>query len=167
MDSTDVNYKTAIVAPTKQAPKLLILRGAPGSGKTTIAQRCFAKWVHASADDHFINKKGVYVFDPTKLQDAHDECYDKTVDAIKKGQNVIVDNTNRRIDEFRRYLRIPGCEIKIYRVITSFGSTKEIPQRIMDLHRREYEAHKEEIHVQLVINPEDDTHTLQFRKPNK
>jgi predicted kinase len=60
--------------------KMIILRGLPGSGKTTLAkflsEENYAEHVHAaafSADDYFY-KNGVYTFDPEKLGGAHKHC---------------------------------------------------------------------------------------------
>ena len=80
---------------------LLLLRGAPGVGKTTIAQElqsygatskriaCFA------ADDFFYNKSGDYLFIPEKLPLAHARCYSNVAEALgsEKTQVVIVHNT--------------------------------------------------------------------------
>lgn len=124
---------------------LIILRGIPGSGKSTYAasykQTHPGTWVIVSADSFFI-VNGKYNFDPKMLQAAHDCCYNSAVRAISEGKNVILDNTNRRIDEFSRYMHIPGIEtIEIHRLMADFGSTKAIPPRIMEMHRTEYEPH--------------------------
>ena len=147
-----------------KTPKLLILRGAPGSGKTTICKHKFKSWVRTSADDYFIDSNGNYKFDPKLLQDAHDKCFNRTVTAIETGKNVVVDNTNRALNEFKRYLAIPSCEIKIYRVTSQFKSEKSIPSHIMTKHLNEYEPHKDEKKIRLLINP-DGTSELQFMNP--
>lgn len=61
---------------------LLLVRGLPGSGKSTIAAK-FAAAVFA-ADDFFMCDN-VYRFDPTKLATAHEVCQYKTREAIRSG----------------------------------------------------------------------------------
>jgi primosomal protein N' len=100
------------VKPQPQ-PKLLILRGAPGSGKTTLCEHRFKKWTRVSADDFFVDANGYYKFDGSQLQHVHDVYFAKAVEVLGQGKDVIVDNTNRAISEFTRYLRIPNVEIKI------------------------------------------------------
>lgn len=75
---------------------LLLLRGIPGSGKTTLANQ-IANSNGApifSIDSYFENEKGEYQFDYTKNHLAYKECESKTKDALEKGiPFVIVDNT--------------------------------------------------------------------------
>lgn len=54
---------------------LVLVRGLPGSGKTTFAKSL--PGVHISADDYFYDDAGNYNFDPTKLGAAHNECQDR------------------------------------------------------------------------------------------
>jgi hypothetical protein len=60
---------------------LYIIRGLPGAGKSTLANR-LADWV-ISADDHFV-VDGEYKFDPTKLPEAHANCYNRTKNALER-----------------------------------------------------------------------------------
>lgn len=61
--------------------KLILLRGLPGSGKSTLgALLCD---VVVSADDYFTNGTGQYNFDPTKIKAAHLWCIEATRSWIK------------------------------------------------------------------------------------
>jgi len=54
---------------------LYIVRGLPGSGKSTFAKKLVgADFLVCEADKYFINDEGEYVFDPSKIKDSHDAC---------------------------------------------------------------------------------------------
>lgn len=88
---------------------LLIIRGLPGSGKTTLAKKIIRTMsqdaVHLEADMFFEDEDGNYNFDPNLLGDAHAWCEAKAIEAMRKDQNVIVSNTFTQVWEFEPYLR--------------------------------------------------------------
>ena len=51
---------------------LYIVRGIPGSGKSTFAKTLGGQ--HYEADMYFIDEEGNYKFDGTKIKDAHKWC---------------------------------------------------------------------------------------------
>lgn len=79
---------------------LFLLRGLPGSGKTTlgntIAQHCFA------ADDYFM-VDGEYCFDASKLKTAHEFCQSRTRMHMELGVDVAVSNTFTQTWEMKPY----------------------------------------------------------------
>lgn len=100
-------------------PSMTIMRGLPGSGKSTTAKQLAAEndAVICSADDFFINHEGVYVFNPDKLHMAHSACQAKAVRSLNEGKNVIIDNTNIKLKELNTYFNIAkvlgGIEVRI------------------------------------------------------
>lgn len=81
------------------------MRGIPGSGKSTFAARMFPNATVCSADHYFMNG-GVYQFDPAKLSDAHEYCFNKFCDALERGdEQIVIDNTNIKAWEMSRYIR--------------------------------------------------------------
>ena len=68
---------------------LVLLRGLPGSGKSTAA-KLFNKAPHFEADMYFMDADGNYQFDFAKIKDAHNWCRHSTMDAMKKGYPVVV-----------------------------------------------------------------------------
>lgn len=54
---------------------LLIIRGLPGSGKTTLAETLVGKDNVYSADDFFTDSVGIYNYNPARIQEAHTFCF--------------------------------------------------------------------------------------------
>ena len=150
--------------------EVIILRGAPGSGKTTLAKYLQRRkylqldWEIVSADDYFTDVNGVYNFVASELQRAHDKCLRQFHAFTSAGKNVIIDNTNRRHHEFARFSGVPGASYRLYRVVSAYQSSKPIPRRVMDIHMNEYETHPRDTCVRLATAPNGDQEFLLKRK---
>lgn len=76
---------------------LYIVRGLPGSGKSTFAKKLVgADFLVCEADKYFIDKEtGEYKFDPSQLKAAHKACQD-TVETYMK-DSLVNDQFYRQI----------------------------------------------------------------------
>jgi uridine kinase len=88
---------------------ILILRGLPGTGKSTLAE--VLKLVHKdsvilSSDDYFYDSATkTHKFDKEKLVVAHEWNFDRFKKAIEdKVPNIIVDNSNIKNFHYHHYL---------------------------------------------------------------
>ncbi|MEG1009867.1 MAG: AAA family ATPase [Clostridia bacterium] len=85
---------------------LFILRGLPGSGKTTLANTIVSLHKDAvayAADDYFMDN-GEYKFDAKKLNEAHLSCKNHVAKAMYSGVSaIIVHNTNTTEEELKPY----------------------------------------------------------------
>jgi predicted kinase len=85
---------------------MIILRGAPGSGKTTLAKQLVngTSSVICSADDFFTDEQGAYHFDSRLGNEAHADCYRSAVDACQQATPlVVIDNTNITVRDISPY----------------------------------------------------------------
>ncbi|GFT36864.1 NEDD4-binding protein 2 [Nephila pilipes] len=95
---------------------LIILRGLPGSGKSTLAKSLKFGGVICSTDDYFY-LKGRYIFDASKLDEAHFWNQNRARESILNGITpVIIDNTNVEFWEMIPYVSM-GKKYNYYTVI--------------------------------------------------
>lgn len=92
---------------------LVLLRGLPGSGKSSFAKHMWSDFVICEADQFFYDPEGNYNFDPSKLRDAHKYCKDKVEtfmsDNEKNSQfypEIVVSNTFTREWEMDEYFKL-------------------------------------------------------------
>lgn len=101
--------------------KVIIMRGWPGTGKSTLtAELLQDNGVVCSADAFFIrNGNGVYKYEPGLLRTAHDVCRLEFRNAIfEKEPLIIVDNTNIKREHYKYYVDIATEQgIKCYQLV--------------------------------------------------
>ena len=115
-----------------KASRLTLIRGLPGSGKSTFAK--YMNGVHAEADQYFYTG-GSYVFDPSKLAAAHSQCLTKAVDALKSDESVVVANTFTTLKEMAPYLeaaRQYGANVVVLNMKTQYEGVHNVPQAAVD-----------------------------------
>ena len=84
---------------------LYLIRGLPGAGKSSLADTLLdlGNTYHVEADMFFTMNTGNYLFDGSKLKDAHVWCQDTVVQHLINGYSVIVSNTSTTEKEVKVY----------------------------------------------------------------
>ena len=112
--------------------KLTILRGLPGSGKSTWVESA-RNAVVASADSFFYDDDGVYHFDPAKLGEAHTACTVYLIGTMAMGfPHVVLDNTCTRRWEYKVAEELAvrfGYEVQIVDLFDGGCTDEELAER--------------------------------------
>ena len=120
---------------------LYIVRGLPGSGKSSLAKKV-TKLVY-SADDFFTNKKGEYNFNAKLLGKAHEWCWGKVRDAMFIGaEAVAVANTFTQAWEAEKYYQIAeeyGYSVFVIECQNDFGNVHDVPKESIDAMKERWE----------------------------
>src|SRR5689334_8235811 len=118
---------------------LVLIRGLPGSGKSTMA-KTLAKigYKHFEADMFFDGPEG-YAFDREKLKLAHAWCLALAAAALRDGCDVVVSNTFTQRWEMDDYLRL----VERPWIITAegnFGNVHGVTEEAIERMRARWEA---------------------------
>jgi predicted kinase len=125
-------------------PKLILIRGISGSGKTTYAKKLIEQdpsLSHYEAD-MFFSKDGSYAFNPAKLKDAHAWCKAKTEEDLRNGKSVIVSNTFTQkwvIDPYIQLGKKYGAEVIIKKATGNYQNVHGVPPEALDRMRSRWE----------------------------
>lgn len=126
-------------------PTLYLIRGVPGSGKSSLAQEmldtCMVDF-HYEADMYFVNDLGDYRWNPTELGNAHKWCQEQTKRDLSQGWDVAVSNTSTTEAEVETYRKIAEeCNARfVSLVVESRHDAKNIhgvpPEKVEQMRRR-------------------------------
>jgi len=84
---------------------VVIMRGVPGSGLSTVANGIVGINGVVHSTDSFFMRNGKYVFDGSRLNEYHQANFEAFVRSIQDGkQRIIIDNTNIKLGNFRGYV---------------------------------------------------------------
>jgi broad-specificity NMP kinase len=123
--------------------ELIIIRGLPGSGKTTLAKKIAANhgFVHHEVDHYFEGTEG-YVFVPARLGSAIAWCQEKVRSSLANGCNTVVSNVFTKLSAIQEYRDIAsefGAVVTVLECEGDYGSVHPIPSAKLARMRRNFE----------------------------
>ena len=123
-------------------PILYIVRGLPGSGKSSFVKKqlhCLMN--HYEADMYFM-QSGFYIFDATKLGAAHKWCQDETRQSLSQGFDTWVSNTFTTKKELKPYFEIAketDAAIVVMTMNGNFESIHDVPEEALNRMKARFE----------------------------
>jgi predicted kinase len=125
---------------------LYIVRGIPGSGKSTFAKTLVKKdYCHKEADMYFVDGDGSYNFEPSKIKDAHKWCQEE-MDFLMRLEHspVVVSNTFTQEWEMRPYFELAKTYgYKVFSIVVENrheGTNEhEVPDEVLTKMRERFE----------------------------
>jgi len=138
---------------TEKQGDLILLRGVPGSGKTTLANIILQQPNNnpqeiLSADDFFEDENGEYNFDPTKLKEAHNYCQFRCSERMRQQKvRIVVANTFTQEWEMDEYFKM--AERYNYRVHTIIVENRHGNENIHGVPENKLQQMKDRFEIKL------------------
>ena len=134
-------------------PTLFLVRGIPGSGKSTFAKHIWNEYAICEADKFFHNKEtGEYNFDASRLKEAHEWCRNEVETRMKDHQvnhqyypEIVVSNTFTQEWEMQAYIDLAkkyGYQVTTLIVENRHGNRNvhNVPDETLDRMRQRFEV---------------------------
>ena len=133
---------------------LFLVRGLPGSGKTSFASAIWNDYAVCEADKFFYDKEGNYNFDPTKLKEAHAWCKNEVESKMIEHQNnqqyypeIAVSNTFTQEWEMEDYFKL--AEKYGYKVVSLIIENRHGGQNVHGVPEDKLQIMKDRFQIKL------------------
>jgi predicted kinase len=131
------------IIEAQQVQELVIVRGHPGSGKTTMA-KSFERvgYSHFENDSFFTDANGNYKFDFAFHQVAKDTCENNVKSALEKGERVVVSNTFTKVSEFQSLIDFAvarNIPVRVVEMELLFKNVHDVPEEVVQAKITQFE----------------------------
>jgi len=130
--------------------RLVLVRGLPGSGKSTYAKSYFNGHIHLEADMYFTQPDGSYDWAAERLGKAHSWCFETAKIMLNNGYDVVVSNTFTTLKELNPYIELANqsdIQYVVFRMTSEYNSIHNVPQIVIEKMRIRFEDYEQEVMV--------------------
>jgi len=124
-------------------PHLIIIRGIPGSGKSSFANLMTKfNYYHIEADMYYYMKYGEYKWSKEEAPLAHEWCQKEFKKLIEKEKNIVISNTFIKKSEMEPYIKLANehnYNISIIKMMTNFNTIHNVPEDTIKRMRENFE----------------------------
>ena len=130
---------------------MILIRGVPGSGKTTFAEWIMERtnWISGGypaqvcADRFMVNDQGMYEFNTVLLEAAHKGCIAMAEQYLKDDRSpVIVHNTFSRdweMEPYRALAECYGAQLFVIEMSQQFENVHDVPEEVVNQMKERFE----------------------------
>ena len=134
-------------------PKLILIRGVPGAGKSTHAKKLFDEdeiFVWTETDDYWIRPDKHYDFNVKRIKEAHAWCLHNTRGWMERSKhhNIGVANTFTQLWEMQKYIDLAeelGYDLEVHKLDGGFENTHGVPEDTLKKMADRFEDYEGEI----------------------
>jgi predicted kinase len=136
-------------------PKLILVRGIPGAGKSTYAKKLHDDgdvFIHLETDNYWIRPDGHYDFNVHRIKESHAWCLKNTKEWMVRlpYQSIAVANTFTQKWEMQKYIDLAkelDYDLEVHRLNGGFESIHSVPKETIDKMIKRFEDYEGEILV--------------------
>ena len=133
--------------------QLHLVRGIPGSGKSTFVRKMFPSIFHVE-NDMFHMHDNAYDWDKDNMPDAIAWCASMVETALEHGMDVVVSNTFtkcRFIEHYKKIAEKHGASFHVYRCIGNFQNVHGLSDGMVEGFKKSMEEWSGEV----IVQPQD------------